>query len=77
MEEMMVDGNSAIRWISLKIAEYWLMMPKRQEIESEIIELEGFDVFRICILEDIKPIYKETLTEFGISRWLEVPLTLK
>lgn len=76
MEEIMVDGTLVIQ-LAPKYSRELADETKKREIEAEIKDLEGFEVFRICILEDCKPIYKETLTEFGISRWLEVPLQYK
>ncbi|AGK52794.1 hypothetical protein [Bacillus sp. 1NLA3E] len=46
----------------------------KRKIEEKVRETEGFEVFRICLLEDCDPIYKEQLTLFGVSRWLEIPL---
>ncbi len=76
MEETMVDGKLVIQ-LSPKKSRELADETKKNEIEEKIKGLEGFEVFRICILEDCRPIYKETLTEFGISRWLEVPLKYK
>jgi hypothetical protein len=47
---------------------------ERQEIERAVLELSGFETLRICLLEDCKPVYREKLTNNGISRWLEIPV---
>lgn len=44
------------------------------EIEEKVRKSEGFEVFRICLLEECNPVYKEKLTITGVSRWLEIPL---
>lgn len=46
----------------------------KSEIEEKVRETEGFEVFKLCLLQDCKPVYKERMTMYGVSRWLEVPL---
>lgn len=46
----------------------------KREIEEKVRQTEGFEVFRLCLLEDCMPVYKEKVTMYGVSRWLEIPL---
>lgn len=75
LEEMMVNGNLVIQ-LAPKNKRELADGRKKKEIEEKIKELEGFAILRLCLLEDCQPIYKETLTEFGVSRWLEIPRKL-
>lgn len=47
---------------------------EKKEIEQAVLELSGFETLRLCLLEDCKPVYREKLTQTGVSRWLEMPV---
>ncbi|MBP3038424.1 hypothetical protein J9303_02750 [Bacillaceae bacterium Marseille-Q3522] len=47
----------------------------KANITAEIEQLDGFESLKICLLEDIKPLYKEQITKQGLSRWIEISLT--
>jgi predicted DNA-binding protein (UPF0251 family) len=47
---------------------------EKREIEQLVMNLNGFETLRLCLLEDCKPVYKEKITNIGISRWLEIPV---
>ena len=45
-----------------------------KEIEEAVQELNGFETMKLCLLEDGKPVYKEKVTNNGVTRWLEIPV---
>ncbi|WP_335376856.1 hypothetical protein [Bacillus sp. JJ1122] len=47
---------------------------EKKEIEQTVMALNGFETLRLCLLEDCKPVYKEKVTQSGVSRWLEIPV---
>lgn len=73
LEQKLSNGVVVIPLAPKKNRELTTPTTKR-EIEEKVRETAGFEVFRICLLEDCDPIYKEQLTLYGVSRWLEVPL---
>ncbi|MGJ7919647.1 hypothetical protein [Neobacillus sp. LXY-4] len=73
LEEQLNNGVVVIELAPKKTRELTDVTIKR-EIEEQVRQTEGFEVFRLCLLEDCKPVYQEKLTMYGVSRWLEVPL---
>lgn len=47
---------------------------EKKEIEQMVMNLNGFETLRLCLLEDCKPEYREKITQTGVSRWLEIPV---
>jgi hypothetical protein len=47
---------------------------EKREIEQTVMALNGFETLRLCLLEDCKPVYREKVTQTGVSRWLEMPV---
>jgi hypothetical protein len=47
---------------------------EKREIEQTIMALNGFETLKLCLLEDCKPVYREKVTQNGVSRWLEMPV---
>jgi hypothetical protein len=47
---------------------------EKREIEQTVMALNGFETLRLCLLEDCKPVYREKVTQAGVSRWLEMPV---
>jgi len=47
---------------------------EKREIEQAVMALNGFETLRLCLLEDCKPVYREKVTQNGVSRWLEMPV---
>ncbi|WP_147531679.1 hypothetical protein [Bacillus marasmi] len=72
-EEKLTNGRVVIELAPKKNRELTKQSTQR-EIEEKIKATEGFEVFRLCLLEDCKPVYKEKMTTYGVSRWLEIPL---
>lgn len=72
-EEKLTNGRVVIELTPKKNRELTNHSTQR-EIEEKIKATEGFEVFRLCLLEDCKPVYKEKMTMDGVSRWLEIPL---
>ncbi len=73
LEQKVTNGVVVIPLEPKKVRELTTSSTKRK-IEEKVRETEGFEVFRICLLEDCAPVYKEQITLFGVSRWLEIPL---
>jgi DNA-binding transcriptional regulator YhcF (GntR family) len=73
LEEKIKNGVVVIELAPKKTRELTNSETKR-EIEEKVKQTEGFEVFRLCLLEDCQPVYKEKVTMYGVSRWLEIPL---
>jgi DNA-binding transcriptional regulator YhcF (GntR family) len=73
LEEKLNNGIVVIELAPKKTRELTNKKTK-SEIEEKVRETEGFEVFKLCLLQDCKPVYKERMTMYGVSRWLEVPL---
>lgn len=46
----------------------------KKKLLQEVVQLDGFESFNVSVLENCRPIYKEQLTQFGLYRWIELPL---
>lgn len=46
----------------------------KRQLLKEIVQLDGFESFNVSVLENCRPIYKEQITQFGLYRWIELPL---
>ncbi|MFE8700521.1 hypothetical protein ACFYKX_07850 [Cytobacillus sp. FJAT-54145] len=46
----------------------------KEEIVNTIKSLDGFETLKVCLLENCKPVYREQLSQYGVTRWLEIPL---
>ncbi len=47
-------------------------MEQKKEIEQTIQQLEGFEILKLCLLEECVPVYKEQRSLGSVSRWLEI-----
>lgn len=47
---------------------------EKKEIEEMVMNLNGFETLKLCLLEDCKPVYNEKITQNGVSRWVEIPV---
>jgi hypothetical protein len=45
---------------------------QKKEIEQAIEQLEGFEILKLCLLEECVPVYKEQRSLGIVSRWLEI-----
>lgn len=73
LEEKLTNGRVVIELTPKKSRELTNDSTQR-EIEEKVQATEGFEIFRLCLLEDCKPEYKEKMTMNGVSRWLEISL---
>lgn len=74
LEEQTKNNHLIIQLPSKKVREVTTQTMK-QQLLKHIEELDGFDTLRVCLLDFCKPIYKEQLTQFGVLRWLEIPIS--
>ncbi|WP_318505025.1 hypothetical protein [Bacillus sp. T3] len=73
LEEKLNNGMVVIELAPKKTKELTNKAMQR-EIEENVRKSEGFEVFRLSLLEDCEPVYKEKVTMYGVSRWIEIPL---
>lgn len=71
LEEQMNNGMITIHFES-RHSEFLIDNEQKKEIEESIQKLEGFEILRLTLLEEIVPVYKEQRTFGGVSRWLEI-----
>ncbi|UII57113.1 hypothetical protein LS684_06640 [Cytobacillus spongiae] len=46
----------------------------KEELIEKIKKLDGFETLQVCLLENCEPVLKEQLTQYGVFRWIEIPI---
>lgn len=69
-----VKDDAIILFLPAKLERAVTTVDVKRELLKEIESLDGFETLQVSILENCKPIYKEQVTQYGLYRWIEIPV---